>query len=110
MREILEENRHSLKMAAVFAGVMALGLAGARGLGELAERTYGANQAEHLLEDNGYKDPHILYTDNFLPSFNGCANGDWVKYEFEAVDPMGRDIKVAVCRGLLKESIIYPGK
>lgn len=81
------------------AGVALFGSAYA-GAGVAADISYGADKAANLLELNGYTNPRYLDTDHIFVSFKGCDTSDEIKYDFEATNPNGQDVKISVCRGL----------
>src|SRR4051812_41536728 len=88
---------------------IALLLGASAGIGKYVEHGYGPDEAKQYLDQNGYKNEHLIDTDTFAVGFAGCDQLDAVKHEFLATAPNDTKVKVMVCNGLFKGATIRQG-
>lgn len=78
--------------------------------GKVVDATYGSGRAQDYVEQSGFTNVHHTDTDTTAMVLRGCNNirdaAAGAKYEFTATALNGEDVKLFVCKGLLKGATI----
>jgi hypothetical protein len=78
-----------------FVAIFAVAILGTMGCGSLASQ----HEAETALTNQGFSRVHLTARHVFFVELRGCGKEDVAKFDFRAVNPAGRSVRVSVCEG-----------
>lgn len=102
----------SIDRESLIAGglIAAVGAGAYLGPGKAVDATYGSDRAQDYVEQSGFTNVHHTDTDTTAMALRGCNSPEEVaagaKYEFTATALNGEEVKLFVCKGLLKGATI----
>lgn len=66
----------------------------------------GPGDSEHLLQTQGFTNIHLQAKHIWLVELRGCSDSDNVRFDFTATNPLGQQVSVHVCDGILKGATV----